>query len=351
MVPRLRTQRLLTPEDVEPSHPDLEVIGVFNPGASDTPYGVALLVRVVEAPREDRPGYTGLPRREEDGNVVIDWVANEDLDREDPRVVVTRDRQLVRLTFTSHLRLFMSPDGLSVEGGEKLRLLPENAYERFGIEDPRITLIDGRYYITYVSVSSHGAATSLLSTEDFSSFERHGIIFPCENKDVVLFPERIGGEYVCFHRPNPAMHFVRPEMWIGRSTDLIHWGQHKPFFAGGGPWESDRLGAGCPPVAVDEGWLEIYHGTGISAEYTGIGIYTGGALLLDRENPSRILKRSKAPVFLPEEEFEREGFVPNVVFPTGIVDKGETFYIYYGAADTFTAVAEVSKAELLAALS
>ena len=101
--------------------------------------------------------------------------------------------------------------------------------EEFGLEDPRITQIGDRFYITYVAVSRHGPATALASTTDFKTIERHGIIFCTENKDVVLLPERIGGEYVAIHRPVGDMPFSRPEMWTARSPDLIHWGRTSIF--------------------------------------------------------------------------------------------------------------------------
>ena len=138
--------------------------------------------------------------------------------------------------------------------------LPANEMEEFGLEDPRITRIDDRYYITYVAVSRHGPATALASTTDFKTLERHGIIFCPENKDVVLLPERVDGQYVALHRPLGDMPFCRPEMWIARSPDLVHWGKHQYLFGGAGDWEDGRVGAGTPPIAVPEGWLEIYHG-------------------------------------------------------------------------------------------
>ena len=105
-----------------------------------------------------------------------------------------------------------------------MRFLPDSEMEEFGVEDPRITALGGRYYFTYVAVSRHGAATALASTTDFRQFERHGIIFCPENKDVVLFPEQVGGEFVALHRPNAATPFCRPEMWVARSPDLVRLG-------------------------------------------------------------------------------------------------------------------------------
>ncbi|HEX3446673.1 MAG TPA: glycosylase, partial [Isosphaeraceae bacterium] len=251
---------LLSPSDLKPSRDDFEVVGVFNPGAIVAHGEVILLVRVAERPRERRQGYMALPRWAPEDGLVIDWVADDVIQVLDPRVVKREADGLVRLTFISHIRVVRCGDGRSVKEVSDVRFSPATSLEEFGVEDPRITAIDGRYFFTYVAVSRHGAATALASTADFRQFDRHGVIFCPENKDVVLFPERIGGQYVALHRPNAATPFCRPEMWIARSPDLIHWGQHECLHGGGAEWETGRVGAGTPPVRVDAGWLEIYHG-------------------------------------------------------------------------------------------
>jgi predicted GH43/DUF377 family glycosyl hydrolase len=222
--------------------------------------------------------------------------------------------------------------------------------EEFGVEDPRITAFGDRYYFTYVAVSRHGAATALASTTDFRRFERHGIIFCPENKDVVLFPERVGGEFVALHRPNAATPFCRPEMWVARSPDLTRWGRHECLHGGDAEWETGRVGAGTPPVRVEGGWLEIYHGNRQPTRPGEVGRYSTGLLLLDPDNPAKILRRTAGSVFEPTADFERIGFVPEVVFPTGIVEAGDSYLVYYGAADSCTAVVEFSKDEVLRAL-
>ena len=217
----------------------------------------------------------------------------------------------------------------------------------FGVEDPRITPLDGRFYFSYVAVSRHGPATALASTADFRSFERHGVVFCPENKDGVLFPERIGGAFAALHRPVCGTPFTRPEMWVARSPDLIHWGAHAPLSVLGGDWQSGRLGAGAPPVRVPDGWLEIYHGNRHTGRPGEVGAYYAGTILLDPGDPTRVLRQSSGPFFVPEADFEVDGFVPNVVFPTGVVRDGESILVYYGAADAFTAVAEFSERDLL----
>ncbi|GAC1474352.1 MAG: glycoside hydrolase family 130 protein [Isosphaeraceae bacterium] len=350
MISRKGGTVLLRPEDLEPSHPDFEVVGVFNPGAAVIAGEVVLLVRVAERPRERREGSTPLPRWEPGEGPVIDWVSDLELEPVDPRVVRGKADGLIRLTFLSHLRVVRCGNGQAVRGQTSFGLWPESNLEEYGVEDPRITLIDDRFWITYVSVSRHGAATSLASTRDFQSFTRHGVIFCVENKDVVLFPEKAGGEYVALHRPNGATPFTRPEIWLARSSDLIHWGGHEPLSWGAGTWESGRVGAGPPPIRTSEGWLTIYHGNRRPAGKGEVGAYSAGALLLDLEHPNRVLKRTPEAFFSPTTEFERSGFVPEVVFPTGVVKVEDRLLVYYGAADSCTAVVEFSRSELIGVL-
>lgn len=338
---------LLRPADVPSSRPDMEVIGVFNPGAIQTDDGIVLLVRVAEQAAERRQGYTALPRWDaERRNYTIDWVRSEELAPVDIRVMRQKRDGLVRLTFISHLRVFYSRDGRTLDERTGAWFEPDSACEEYGVEDPRITLIGDRYYITYVAVSRHGVATALASTRDFKSFHRHGLIFCPENKDVMLFPETIGGIYHALHRPNGATAFTKPEMWIATSPDLLHWGRHERLLGGGEDWDLGRIGGGAPPIRTEAGWLEFYHGNSKREAEKNIGIYSGGLLLLDLQDPRRIVGRC-GQLFVPETDFEREGFVPNVVFPTGIVPQGDRALVYYGAADTFVGVVEFSMREML----
>lgn len=348
MVRRLFQSCLLRPEDVRPSRDDLEVIGTFNPAATLLGDETVLLVRVAERLKEKRPGMTALPRCER-GKVVAEWVPNEDLDFLDPRLVRRRRDGLLRLTFVSHLLAVRSKDGRAPDDVSGPRFFPAEEYEEFGLEDPRLTPLDGGFYFTYVAVSRHGAATALAFTKDFRAFERRGIIFCPENKDVVLFPEKIDGEYFALHRPTESP-FTAPEMWTARSPDLRHWGAHECLFGGAVEEGEIRVGAGAPPFRVEAGWLELYHGSRRVTAADRVGVYAAGALLLDAADPRRILKRTAAPLLAPAADFEREGFVPNVVFPTGVIERGEVWSVYYGAADTATGVVELSRREVLEAL-
>ena len=229
---RLFEKLLFRPSDLDSSREDFQVVGVFNPGAVRVGDEVVLLVRVAESPREARPGYTGLPRWQNHGELTIDWVKNDELDVVDPRVVRRKADGLVRLTFTSHLRVVRCGDGRSVQEVTDVRFRPDTELEEYGVEDPRITLINGRFYFTYVAVSRHGAATALASTADFRDVSRHGVIFCCENKDVVLFPGQIAGATWPCTGPIQRHPFCRPEMWVAWSQDLIHWGRHGVLHGG-----------------------------------------------------------------------------------------------------------------------
>ena len=339
---------ILRPEDLEPTRPELEVVSAFNPGAAEIDGEVVLMVRVAERPRDRREGCTGLPRWDLDEGPVVDWIDNKELEAIDPRML--RHGNRIRLTFISHIRTYRSHDGRNVDLSTENRFVPRNEYETFGVEDPRITRIGDRFWITYVAVSERGPATALASTADFEDFQRHGIIFCPENKDVVFFPEKFGEDYLAIHRPNPHLHFSPPGMWLARSTDMIRWGEHRALHAGTSEWEAGRIGAGPPPLKTPEGWLLMYHGKAGSAAPGQVATYSAGLLMLDREDPAQITRHAPDPVMVPEADFETEGFVPSVVFPTATVRRDDRLQVYYGAADTATGLVEYSLEDLLAAV-
>ncbi len=349
MIRRSFNACLCRPGDLQPSHADLEIVGAFNPGAVAFGDEVILLVRVAERPRERREGYTALPRWQTGIGIAVDWIADHEIDRPDARVVQCKSDGLVRLTSVSHLRVLRSGDGRSISADDGVLFEPQGEFEEFGVEDPRITLIGDEYWLTYVAVSRHGAATALASTTDFQTFVRHGVIFPIENKDVVLFPEQIGGEYLALHRPVGGTRLTQPEIWLAASTDRVHWGQHKVVHGSTCDWSASRVGAGPPPIRLPEGWLAIYHGS-TRPSGGGVGTYSAAALLLDLDEPCRVIGQTSGPILAPETDFELHGFVPNVVFPTGIVDREGTVLLYYGAADMVCAVVALPKAAILAAM-
>ena len=349
MITRLSDSLLLQPRDIQPTQSGLEVIGVFNPAVARVDDDLIMLARIAERPNEDRVGWTALPRWTDDRQTAIDWVRDHDLRKTDARVVTIKHGGDLRLTSVSHFQIFRQSPG--DQTWELIgAVVPEGAWEEYGIEDPRITKIEQTYWITYVTVSRSGAATALMSSTDLVNFKRHGIIFASENKDVVLFPQRIAGDYLALHRPNPSSHFSPPQIWIARSPDLIHWGRHEPIVRGDQPWEGDRVGSGTPPLLIDEGWLALYHGSERSNIAGTVGRYAAGAILLDRDDPNHMIARSNKPIMVPTTDYEKNGFVPNVVFPTAMLDVDDEWHVYYGAADTSVAMTRFSKRSVLDSL-
>jgi predicted GH43/DUF377 family glycosyl hydrolase len=353
---RILTRLLVQPGDVRPQFDGFEVIGTFNPAAIAFGDGVALLIRVVEQPTETRDGFIALPYWDHQrGQIAIDWRSLDEVELVDPRIVRLKPSGHIRLTFISWLAVAFSQDGLKIDRFGTTSMLPATRYETFGVEDPRLAKFGDRYYFTYVAVSQHGIVTALASTTDFQSFERHGIIFCPENKDVILFPERINGQFVAFHRPNPNGRFAQPEMWLARSPDLLHWGGHERLLGSEASWATVKIGGGTPPIRTPGGWLSLYHGhigpEAGSSERGDIGEYAAAALLQSRDDPAQIIGMSPHPVMRAEADFERSGYLPNIVFPTALLPRGEHVDVYYGAADTATGVARYALDDLLRSIA
>ncbi|MCE5329099.1 glycoside hydrolase family 130 protein, partial [bacterium] len=265
------------------------------------------------------------------------------LDFSDPRTIKTPEGNY--LTTISHLRIASSKNGIDFNIDKKPAMFPENIYERFGIEDPRITYIDGKYYIGYNAISDvTGITICLASTVDYISFRRHGVIFMPDNKDFALFPEKIGEKYFALNRPTSA-EFCKRDIWISQSSDLISWGSHRIMMTTRkGYWDNGWIGCGGVPFRIDEGWLEIYHGASED------DIYRIGAVLLDLSEPSKILARSEKPIIEPHELYEKKGFLENIIFTCGVLYEEGKVKIYYGAADTSIAYSEINLGDILSGL-
>lgn len=297
---------------LQPSSRWWEDVGVFNPGVAEGTAGmIHLLYRAQGRDRVSRLGYA----RSLDG--------------------VTIEERLPEPVFEPDLG---------------------NEFERLGTEDPRVVRIGTTYYVTYTAASLYRATdphpawlpegsppwrvrVALALTDDFRTFTRLGLILPdVDNKDAVLFPEKIGGEFVLLHR-------LPPDMWIATSADLRHWAEHqivlrtRPAF-----WDERKLGAGSPPVRTDAGWLVCYHGVDHH------NAYRAGFVLLALKDPGVVLARSLEPVLEPKQPWEVKGRTPRVVFPSGMILRGDELLVYYGAADTAVGVARGSLKEVLASL-
>jgi predicted GH43/DUF377 family glycosyl hydrolase len=337
---------IIEPKDIKPSKDDFEVIGVFNAGVARFKEEVILLLRVAERPiNKNRNVVLTSVFDVTKGELIVKEFAKDDSENDfsDPRLIVTPS--LTYLTSISHLRLARSKDGINFQIEDTPTISPANDYETFGLEDPRITLIGDIYYINYVAVSSLGVTTCLISTRDFGTFQRHGVIFCPDNKDVALFPEKVGEKFFALHRPVSPL-FKKQDIWLAESPDLLCWGNHRRLF---GPqedsWDQAKVGAGAAPFRTEQGWLEVYHGVNQNNRYCL------GAVLLDGERPWKIVARSIKPIFEPQMPYECEGFYGNVVFSCGLLCEDGTLGIYYGAADTTICYAELSLQEIIESLN
>jgi len=339
---------LIGPQDAAPSQPDFEVIGTFNAGVTTFGGETILLVRVAERPLKDpkQPDFAPIPTLAGDGTLHVRVLRRDDPDYDtaDSRFVIHRPTGELLLTSMSHLRLARSRDGIHFMLGQTPWMKPTLSEEAFGVEDARITRVDDTFYVNYTAVSPRGISTGLVSTRDFAQFERHGIIFPPANRDVTIFPQRINGQYVCYHRPMPGM-FGGYNIWMAESPDLVHWGNHRVVLASqAGGWEAGRVGGGAPPLWTEAGWLSIYHAADPQDRYCL------GAFLTAHDDPARVIGRTHEPILSPEAPYEVEGFFGNVVFTCGALLDGDRLKLYYGAADETIALAEASLADVLAAL-
>ena len=270
--------------------------------------------------------------------------------------------------FLSRLGLATSEDGVTFHRSSPDPVFgPEEPYERWSIEDPRLAEIDGKLMLTYVVLMkpalSYGqqARTALASSTDLRSFTRHGIVSPplpeLDDRNMVLFPERVDGRYVALRRPQRLLgsdyveysvrqeHPNRSSIWISSTPDVCRWEPGHRLLCPERWWEARKIGAGPPPVRTERGWLVIYHGVDER------GVYRAGAALLDLERPDRVLARLPYPILEPEEPYEKEGVTPNVVFPEGTSTVDGRLLVYYGAADTVCGVAGIGITALLDALA
>jgi predicted GH43/DUF377 family glycosyl hydrolase len=268
-------------------------------------------------------------------------------------------------------------------------ILPDNEYEKHGVEDPRIVKIDDVFFITYTAYDGTNANGALATSMDLKTFTKHGIITPqfsykdfefhiaCSkglnekylrfyklfkerigndtlekftvwDKDVIFFPRKINDKFAFLHRLYPSIQIVYFDKLEDLTKDfwreyLFNLNDHI-ILDTKHDFESSYLGGGCPPIETPHGWLIIYHG--VEDTHTGY-VYHAGAALMDLNDPTKEIGRLSEPLFSPEYDWEREGYVNNVVFPTGTILSGDDLNIYYGAADTSIAVVTVKLSELL----
>lgn len=252
--------------------------------------------------------------------------------------------QTLEPSHTTDLGLAYSKDGIHWEVQPK-PCWKLNTEEIVRVYDPRLTVLDGRIYMCFAVDTHHGVRGGIAVTDDFEKFEILSVSAP-DNRNMVLFPERIGGKYVRLERPFPVYGRGgrdRFDMWISNSPDLKYWGEtelvmgveHVPF-------ANDKIGPAAPPVKTDKGWLTTFHAVDIDPNRGKNGWeaswkkrYTAGIALLDLNDPRKVIGMSKEPLIAPEAVYERDGFRNDVIFPGGMIleDDGEV-KIYYGGADT-----------------
>ncbi|MFA6813352.1 MAG: pesticidal protein Cry7Aa [Bacteroidaceae bacterium] len=272
--------------------------------------------------------------------------------------------------------------------GKRPILSPKFEYENHGIEDPRIVKIGETYYMTYTAYDGENAIGALVTSKDLKHFTRAGIItyqvtYPqfvewlmndkhphtdkyfrlynrrqsriqtCKplyliDKDLVMFPRKINGKFFFLHRIRPDIQSISidkienltPDFWEKYYSNFNSHIFFKPRYN----HESSYIGAGCPPIMVDEGWLMIYHSVYDTPEGY---VYSASAALLNKYNPSIEISRLPYPLLKPEKDYETQGVVNHVCFPTGAIIWDGRLYIYYGAADKCIACASVPVRELI----
>lgn len=251
---------------------------------------------------------------------------------------------------TPQLHVGVSKDGLDWEiEDEEIHWKDEDGkdYQPVYAYDPRVVHIEGSYYIVWCT-DFGGPALALGKTTDFKQFIRLPNICTPFNRNGVLFPRKINGNFVLLNRPSDNGHTPFGDIYISESPDLIYWGKHRKVMSVSPEnwWQSQKIGPGATPIETDEGWLVFYHG--VVNTCNGY-VYSIGAALLDAKEPSIVLKRAKDYLLAPEKVYETTGFVPNVCFPCATVCDAETgrIVIYYGAADTYIAVAFTTLEDVL----
>ena len=234
-------------------------------------------------------------------------------------------------------------------------------YELYHLYDPRVTRLDGRYFVTCAADCSPGCRIALFETQDCRSLKYLGLLSDLDLRNAVLFPERIGGKYMLFARPNDYVGAdgVRSGATIVcySSPDLRQWEPVAPVLSGRPHYWDELLGSGPPPLKTSEGWLHIYHG--VATHFASVNIYQAGISLHDLHWPWEVLARGAQNILEPRETWELAGQVPNVVFPSaaipermepdGTILPDTRIFIYYGAADTCVGLATATAGELLAA--
>ncbi|WP_294081280.1 glycoside hydrolase family 130 protein [Proteiniphilum sp. UBA5384] len=335
---------LLRPSDLNPAISGMEIACLLNPGVFRYDNKIWLLLRVAERPIQ-KEGIISFPVYNQQGEIeVLSFdIDDPNLDASDPRVIGYKGEDY--LTTMSYLRLVSSTDGVTFKDEPRFPpIFGKGKLESFGIEDCRVASMEDGFWLTFTEVSPVAVGVGLMHTSDWKSFDHHGMIFPPHNKDCAIFEEKINGKYYALHRPSSPV-LGGNYIWLAESPDRLHWGNHQCIATSRkGMWDCARVGAGAAPIKTADGWLEIYHGADDNHRYCL------GALLLDLEDPYRVIARSVEPIMEPMAEYEQTGFFGNVVFTNGQLVEGDTITLYYGASDEVICGAQLSIKEIISTL-
>jgi len=298
-------------------------------------------------PWQDRPAGSDAPVWRYTQNPLISWNPAPGLARAYNSAVIPFGDAFAgvfRCDHTNgraHLHFGTSPDALNwTINSERIRWVDEKGNDATPsyAYDPRVVKIDDVWYITWCD-DFNGASVGAGYTKDFKTFIRLPNPLLPFNRNGVLFPRKINGKYMLLSRPSDGGHTPFGDVFLSESPDMIHWGCHKLVMKKGGQgwWQGTKIGTGPAPIETGEGWLLIYHG--VSSTCNGF-VYSFGAAVLDIDEPYKVKYRASDYILTPELDYETRGFVPNVVFPCATLIEPESgkIAIYYGAADTCTAL-------------
>ncbi|MCA9588106.1 MAG: hypothetical protein KC657_22440 [Myxococcales bacterium] len=339
------------------------VLGAFNPGLTRLASGnLLLMVRVAEALSEPVvDGHVRAIRWTPEG-YVLDRYPLASVDMTDPRQFTVRHggRALLALTSISWLLpVELTPDGREIAAVHYDRAIePAASYQAYGVEDARISRVDGRWYMTTCSVSAERHCSTLHVSDNGLDYSLEGIVLDHQNKDMVLFEGKVGGRFVALTRPLGEVYFAYPEasayaggpsIHLAASPDALHW---KPLDRPGirarkGSSSSMKVGGGSPPIRTERGWLVVYHGV---ERRDAVGVYRSFWALLDLDDPTRIVRlEDDAPLLEADaaltRAIEHQMYLPSpVVFTTGIADAGDHYVVASGEADLACRITLVPKA-------
>lgn len=258
----------------------------------------------------------------------------------------------------TNLGLAFSEDGIKWNVTEKPCFAMEDE-EIVRVYDPRLSYIDDQYILCFAVDTRHGVCGGIAVSQDLEHFEVKHISVP-ENRNMVMFPEKINGNYVRLERPMPvySRDAHRFDIWLSESPDLVYWGKSKLVLGVEDvPYCNDKIGPGAPPIKTEKGWLCIFHSVDVDPKRGKHGWedvwkkrYVIGIMLLDLEDPSKVIGMSKVPLMVPEGYWEMEqGSRTNALFPCGmLLEDDNTVRIYYSAGDAVVCMATAKLEELLA---